>query len=109
LDRNKKTIATAPGSAGEASALAVDKLERSRRSEELTCVMIERYESGTSNPWLRYSSRTTWSVELGAPIHHRGDGEAAGERGGCGGDWGHWRFWDGWGWEVGKFIRKWGV
>jgi hypothetical protein len=29
------------------------------------------------------------------PIHHRGDGEAAGERGGCGGDWGHWRFWNG--------------
>jgi hypothetical protein len=32
------------------------------------------------------------------PIHHRGDGEAAGEWGGCGGDRGHWRFWVGWGW-----------
>jgi hypothetical protein len=31
------------------------------------------------------------AVTIG-PIHHRGDGEAAGERGGCGGDWGHWRF-----------------
>lgn len=40
------------------------------------------------------------------PIHHRGDGEAAGEWGGCGGDWGHWRFWIGWGWEVGEFIRN---
>lgn len=39
------------------------------------------------------------------PIHHRGDGEAAGEWGGCGGDRGHWRFWIGWGWEVGEFIR----
>ena len=40
------------------------------------------------------------------PIHHRGDGEAAGEWGGCGGDRGHWRFWIGWGWEVGEFIRN---
>lgn len=39
------------------------------------------------------------------PVHHRGDGEAAGEWGGCGGDRGHWRFWIGWGWEVGEFIR----
>lgn len=39
------------------------------------------------------------------PIHHWGDGEAAGEWGGCGGDRGHWRFWVGWGWEVGEFIR----
>jgi hypothetical protein len=29
------------------------------------------------------------------PIHHWGDGEAAGELGGCGGDRGHWQFWVG--------------
>ena len=39
------------------------------------------------------------------PIHHRGDGEAAGEWGGCGGNRGHWRYWIVWGWEVGEFIR----
>jgi hypothetical protein len=38
------------------------------------------------------------------PIHHRGDGEAAGEWGGCSGDRGHWGFWTGWGWEVKEFI-----
>lgn len=43
------------------------------------------------------------------PIHHRGDGEAAGEWGGCGGDRGHWRFWIGWGWEVVEFIRNGGA
>lgn len=26
------------------------------------------------------------------PIHHRRDGETAGEWGGCGGDWGHWGY-----------------
>lgn len=39
-----------------------------------------------------------------SPIHHRGDGEAAGEWGGCGGDRGHWRFWIGWDWEVGGSL-----
>lgn len=27
-----------------------------------------------------------------SPIHHRRDGETAGEWGGCGGDWGHWGY-----------------
>lgn len=39
------------------------------------------------------------------PIHHWGDGEAAGEWGGCGYDEGHWRFWI---WVClggGEFIR----
>jgi hypothetical protein len=37
-----------------------------------------------------------------SPIHHRGDGEAAGEWGRCSGDRGHWQFWIGWGWELGS-------
>lgn len=27
-----------------------------------------------------------------SPIHHRRDGETAGEWGRCGGDWGHWGY-----------------
>ena len=50
------------------------------------------YEIGT-----RDSEQIYWPLFAGAgplvrTIHHRGDGEAAGEQGGCGGDWGHWRF-----------------
>jgi hypothetical protein len=39
-----------------------------------------------------------------SPIHHRGDGEAAGEWGGCGGDRGHWGFRSVW-LGGGEFIR----
>ena len=37
------------------------------------------YESGTWIPMMRCEARITRSVELVVPIHHGGDGEAAGE------------------------------
>lgn len=39
----------------------------------------EWYESGTGFFIVRYRVRITMSVELAVPIHHRGDGEVAGE------------------------------
>jgi hypothetical protein len=50
------------------------------------------YGIGTGDLQQAYRPLFAGVLRIVRPIHHRGDGEAARERGGCGGDWGHWRF-----------------
>lgn len=63
------------------------------------------YVTGTGFLLMRLWPLFKGAGETMRPIHHWGDGEAAGEWGGCGGNRGHWRFWYGRGWEVEEFIR----
>lgn len=54
-----------------------------------------------------YNPLTTWPVAISVgPIHHWGDGEAAGEWGGCDGDRGHWGYGIGVAGRLGEFIRN---
>lgn len=47
--------------------------------EELPCLAGEWYRSGTGVFMVSYRARVSRCVALVIPIHHRGDGEAAGE------------------------------
>lgn len=59
------------------------------RPDEGADLQGEWYESGTGLCELHCKALIAWRVELDVPIHHRGDGEAAGEWVGYGRVYGH--------------------